>query len=240
MITIRNIQSLHKHFNNKFIAYNDNFEVFTYHRFQIGRCLMSAKSKYFFTFSSSKRTSNLYIKDIDFINNYLKIIEKVTNTNIEYTILKTKIIFNVSLKEKDLNKNYYNVYRAVVLTRFLTLKQFWLYPLAIVELSKYLESTEEVLYLTNLIYPTNHYWGLYQSFKRYNTRFDLSFRHPRLKFNFDNFKSNQNNVMNDFFNYEFKDFDDSDEYANYRLHYYLIEGNFKEAAEYYLSFKNKL
>lgn len=215
--------------------YSNNFNTHYSMRVRTGKCLMSSKRKDFFIYSSSKRHSNIYIKDKKFLQNYINIIQELTNTTISFYFTKNKIIFNI-ISSSDKN---YNVYRAVVLTRFLTLKQFFLYPLAIVELSKYL-NLNETLYLTNYMYPTNCYWGLYNLFDKLYTYFNLNFKDRVLITSFKkDFKDELNYSFNDYF-YQNQHLNTSkvvDIHVKYKLHYLLLHGLFKEAAEYYNSLK---
>lgn len=215
--------------------YTNNFTTHYSMRIRTGKCLMSAKRKDFFIYSSSKRHSNIYIKDKKFLQNYINIIQELTNTTISFYFTKNKIIFNI-ISNSGLN---YNVYRAVVLTRFLTLKQFFLYPLAIVELSKHL-NLNETLYLTNYMYPTNCYWGLYNLFERTYTYYNLNFKDLVLITSFKkDFKDELSFSFNDYFykNEYINTFKEVDIHVKYKLHYLLLHGLFKEAAEYYNSLK---
>ena len=219
-----------KHYSNQFLVGSLN-------RVRTGRCLMSAKRKDFFIYSASKRHCNIYIKDKKFLQNYIDIVQKMTNTTISFYLTKNRIIFNIVSNNGYTN---YNVYRAVVLTRFITLKQFFLYPIAIVELSKYL-NLNETLYITNYMYPTNCYWGLYNLFDRIHSYYCLGFKDHYLITSFTiDFKDEKNYSFNDYFytNGYINTYKTVDADVKYKLHYLLLHGLFKEAADYYNILKN--
>ena len=216
--------------------YNNSYLVDAFQSIRSGKCLMSSKRRKYFVYAASKKHSNIYIKDEKFIKNYINIIQDITNTTISFYQTKNKIIFNIVDNSEQI---HYNVYRAVVLTRFLTLKQFYLYPLAIVELSKYL-NLNETLYLTNYMYPTSCYWGLYLLFDRLYNYYLLNFKDNILITSFKkDFKDDSINVFNGYFylNIDNNVYKHVDLHVKYKIHYLLLHGLFKEAADYYNSLK---
>jgi hypothetical protein len=205
-----------------------------------GTCLMSAKNKNYYFFKIGKKYFNkIYTDDIEFVENYLKFIERVTDTKIEYKLEKNYIWFFISLNKKMETNYNFNVYRALVLTRFLAVKYYFFYPLALMELNKYLTDTNEILYLSTFMLPASAYYSINNPF-RYNSlnlKYDFINSSIITKFKTE-LKNDNNSCFNDFFIYN-QYFKEISLKEKNHLHELLKNGLFKKACDYYKLLTNQ-
>lgn len=124
-----------------------------------GTCLQSAVNSYF-EFKAPKKYLNPEYTNTLFLQNYINIVEKSTNCNIEMVLEKTNYI--VKIKNMDGNSN--NTYRAMVLTRALFYPTYWNIPKHLTSFYSLTGNLGLSIYLSGLE-TINPYYGICMTFK---------------------------------------------------------------------------
>jgi hypothetical protein len=234
-----NVTDLRKSYN-RHIKSEYSYSLFS--KFIKGTCLMSSKSKNYFVFTTSLYNANLiYIKNNEFLTNYINFVQKATNTIIEYKIIKNEITFVIKIDKLKEPSSSSSVYRAMVLVRLLIIKYYYIFPIAIMELQKYTDSIEEILYLAPFTFPHVAYYGIHNGFKSsvYDDKFTVG--DPKIIIKFIRPLITDNRfVFNDYF-YPHEDYNVYVENLEIKEKIFTLfkSGLFKEGYECYVKLKKE-